>query len=492
MGRYRNKYGASAPVLWNQLILCQLLFHPLDIGAGFIDLVDCHNNLHTSRLGMVDGFYGLRHDTVVGCHHQNSDIRRLGATHTHGGKCLVSRSIQEGDLFSVDLYHIRSDVLGDASCLMGCDIFFPDGIQKRRFTVVNMTHNTDYRRALLHGFFWFLILFQKFRYHIYFLFHLGDDIKLQSDLFCLFKGNILVQGNDLPLHKQFFHQRSCRHLHLIRQLTNRQALWNRNLLDGLFRLFCCRLRLDECTLSVRIFLAADLAHLFLAGLFIGSLFCYFLITSLTGVFLLLFDAVKTALGLFKALKYALAAPAAIISTISIVVLAATVSSTKVSISLASVTLASPVISSGTLATILITVPLVSAVSIVILVSTVSAAKVSISLTSASLASVLVLVTVPLVSAVSIVVLVSTIPVILAATVSAALISTVPIILTTTVSATLIAAFSVIRAAIAGISAALASVLVTVPLVSAVSIVALVSAFSVILIAVPLVFLLPVL
>ena len=86
-----NEYGAAAPVLGNQLILGQLLFYTLHIGAGLIDLVDCNNDLHTCGLGMVDGLHGLGHYAVVRCHHQNRDIRSLGAPHTHGGERLMAR-----------------------------------------------------------------------------------------------------------------------------------------------------------------------------------------------------------------------------------------------------------------------------------------------------------------------------------------------------------------------------------------------------------------
>jgi hypothetical protein len=47
---------------------------------------------------MLDGFDRLRHHAVIGRHHQNRDIGRLGAAGTHGGERLVARSVEEGDL----------------------------------------------------------------------------------------------------------------------------------------------------------------------------------------------------------------------------------------------------------------------------------------------------------------------------------------------------------------------------------------------------------
>ena len=80
MGGHRHKDRASAPILRNQFILGKFLFYPLHIGTGLVDLVDSHNNFHTCCLGMVDGLNGLGHHTVIGCHHQNRDIRGLGTS----------------------------------------------------------------------------------------------------------------------------------------------------------------------------------------------------------------------------------------------------------------------------------------------------------------------------------------------------------------------------------------------------------------------------
>ena len=90
---YRCKYGASAPILGDQLILCQLLLYTVNVCRGLIDLVHCYDDLHTRCLCMVDRLYGLGHYAVVRCYYQDSNIGRIGTTHTHGGKCFVSGSI---------------------------------------------------------------------------------------------------------------------------------------------------------------------------------------------------------------------------------------------------------------------------------------------------------------------------------------------------------------------------------------------------------------
>ena len=99
---------------------------------------------------MVNRFYCLRHNTIVCCYYENCDICRACSTHTHCCERLMSRSIQECDLLSVDFYNISTDVLCDTAGLTVDDICMTDCIQKGSFTVVNVTHNADYRRTFLH------------------------------------------------------------------------------------------------------------------------------------------------------------------------------------------------------------------------------------------------------------------------------------------------------------------------------------------------------
>ena len=145
MGGNRYEDGAAAPILRNQLIFSQLLLYLIHIGAGLINLVDSHNDFHISCLCMVDGLNGLRHHAVVRSHYQNGNIRGLGASHTHGRKCLMAGRIQERNLTVVYFNNRRTDMLGDAACLSCCHISLTDGVQKGSFAVVNMAHDTHNR-----------------------------------------------------------------------------------------------------------------------------------------------------------------------------------------------------------------------------------------------------------------------------------------------------------------------------------------------------------
>jgi hypothetical protein len=70
------------------------------------------------RPGVVDRLDRLRHDAVVGRHHQDDDVRRLGAAGAHRREGGVARRVDEGDLLAVlQLDLIGADVLRDAAGL---------------------------------------------------------------------------------------------------------------------------------------------------------------------------------------------------------------------------------------------------------------------------------------------------------------------------------------------------------------------------------------
>ena len=68
------------------------------LASRLVDLVDGHDDRHVGRLGVVDRLDRLRHDAVVGRHHQHDDVGGLGAAGAHGGEGLVARRVDEGDL----------------------------------------------------------------------------------------------------------------------------------------------------------------------------------------------------------------------------------------------------------------------------------------------------------------------------------------------------------------------------------------------------------
>ena len=133
--------GIAAPLLGHQLILGELLHDPVRVGAGFIHLVDGHDNGNLGGLGVVDGLHGLGHDAVVGGHHQDGQVGDHGAPGPHGGKGLMAGGVQEGDQAVSHLDLIGADGLGDAAGLAGGHIGVADIVQQAGLAVVDMAHD---------------------------------------------------------------------------------------------------------------------------------------------------------------------------------------------------------------------------------------------------------------------------------------------------------------------------------------------------------------
>ena len=98
---------------------------------------------------MLDGLHGLRHDAVVGRHHQHHDVGGLGAARAHGGEGRVAGRVQEGDDALARLHLVGADVLGDAAGLPGRHLGAADVIEERGLAVIDVAHDRDHRRARL-------------------------------------------------------------------------------------------------------------------------------------------------------------------------------------------------------------------------------------------------------------------------------------------------------------------------------------------------------
>ena len=199
---YRNTDGASAPVLGDEAVLGQLLFYTVNACPRFIDLVDGNDDFHACCLRMVDGLYRLRFYTIICSNYQNCDIGGICSTHTHGGKCLMSRSIQESDLTVFDGYGVSADVLGNTTCLAVSYVSMTDGIQKGCFTMVYMTHNTYNRRSLYKSIFRIFHILQKFSDHILFYFRFRIKVIFQSNLTCCLEIQLRVYSQHLAFQEQ--------------------------------------------------------------------------------------------------------------------------------------------------------------------------------------------------------------------------------------------------------------------------------------------------
>ena len=150
---------------------------------------------------MADGFYRLRHDTVICRNYQNCDICSICTTHTHSSKCFMTRRVQKCNLLSVDFYNRCTDVLCNTTSLTIRYMCLADSIQQRSFTMVNVSHYTYNRRSGNQCVFILFFLFQKFCDDVHFLLLLSDTVELQCDFFCFFVINLLIYGCKNALHK---------------------------------------------------------------------------------------------------------------------------------------------------------------------------------------------------------------------------------------------------------------------------------------------------
>ena len=197
---------------------------------------------------MVDSLNSLWHDTVICCDNKDCDICRTCSTHTHCCKRLMSRCVQECDFFSIYLYNRSTNVLCDTTSLSVDDICLTDSVQKGSLTVVNVTHDTDYRWTFFHLAFILFVLFKKFFNHINNFLFFTENIKLQCDFFSCLVINFLIDCYDFTLHEEFLYNNRRNNLHLICKFLNRQNLWNRDRFDLLFLFLLFLLRFLKLSL----------------------------------------------------------------------------------------------------------------------------------------------------------------------------------------------------------------------------------------------------
>jgi hypothetical protein len=93
----------------------------------------------------------LRFYAVVCCHHKDRDVGDVGTACADCRKGGVARCIDKGDFFILTITHalnlVGSDVLGDATGFFGDGIGFANVVEKRRFTVIDVAHYHNNRRA---------------------------------------------------------------------------------------------------------------------------------------------------------------------------------------------------------------------------------------------------------------------------------------------------------------------------------------------------------
>ncbi len=218
-GGNRHHDGIAAPIFRQQAAVGELLLDALRLGVGLVDLVDRHDDRHLGRAGVVDGFERLRHDAVVGRHHQHHDVGDLGAAGAHARERFVAGSIDEDDLLALHLHLVGADVLGDAAGFAAGHVGLADGVEQRGLAVIHVAHDGDHGRALYQV---LRVLGLFHRLHGFFF--VADGGGGCAELARHFGGQLGIErlvdgGEDAAVHQLLHHQRGL-HVELLGKLLD--------------------------------------------------------------------------------------------------------------------------------------------------------------------------------------------------------------------------------------------------------------------------------
>ncbi len=233
-------FAAACPLFRNEPAIGELLLDAIGIRLGLVDLVHGHDDRHFGGLGVIDGFERLGHHAVVRGHHDDDDVRHLGAAGTHAGECLVARRVEEDDLaagsrraFLGEANLVGADVLGDAAGFAGGNVGFADGIEQRGLAVIDVAHDGDHgctRYLELAGIFGFEHFFDGLVRQFFFV---ADDggagAELGGDVLHHLGVERLVHGDEDAAHEQRRDQVLGANFELLGQVLHADAFGHRDL-----------------------------------------------------------------------------------------------------------------------------------------------------------------------------------------------------------------------------------------------------------------------
>ena len=147
-------FGLAAPLHGIQTVFGKLTKDSLNVafsGLGLVNLVERHHDRHASCLGMVDALNGLRHDAVIGSHHQHHNVRHACAASAHLRERFVAGRIDESH-HALLVARLDGDLectgrLGDATRFARCNIGVTNAVKQAGLTVVDVTKDGDHRRT---------------------------------------------------------------------------------------------------------------------------------------------------------------------------------------------------------------------------------------------------------------------------------------------------------------------------------------------------------
>ena len=161
----------------------------------------------------------------------------------------MTRCIKEGYASVSDPDYGCTYVLRNASCLTACYIGIADSIKQGGLTMVNVTHDADYRITKLECCLVLLFLLKELCNNILLNFLLAEDIILDGNLLCLLVAKLCIRRYHLACKEQLLDNNTWLHLKLVRKLLDGKSLRNNYLLNLILGCFLLRLRLNKCALS---------------------------------------------------------------------------------------------------------------------------------------------------------------------------------------------------------------------------------------------------
>ena len=224
-GRHRDRDNVATPILGQETVFREGLFDSFWLRAGFVDLVDGHDDRNVGRFGMMNGFHRLRHYTVICSHYEHYNVGDLGPPRAHEREGFVPRCIQKDNVPPLYVHVIGADVLRDPTSLRSRHIGLAYGIQQGGLAVVDMTHNGDDRwsRDAVSR------IVGDFLPGLCFLFEADNfrpEPELRADVLCNLQVQGLVYRSQNPLGYKLLDNVFGLDLHLFRQLFQRYALGN--------------------------------------------------------------------------------------------------------------------------------------------------------------------------------------------------------------------------------------------------------------------------
>ena len=146
---YWNTDRFTAPIFGSEAFFLQLGADTVRIGRRHVDFVDGHHDFYLGGFGVGDRFERLRHEAVICCNNNDYDVRDICSPGAHGGEGGVSGRVEKGNFLAISLDAVGADMLRDAAGFTSCNAGLANGIEKRGFSVVYMTHESDNRGAKL-------------------------------------------------------------------------------------------------------------------------------------------------------------------------------------------------------------------------------------------------------------------------------------------------------------------------------------------------------